>query len=99
MGRAMFTFKRLQATAAMLAFGAAAMVDTAHALSTPTYDGTWSVVIITNFGSCDRAYRYPVRINNGAVLNDGPSVATVSGKVASNGSVSVVVSGAGKVAQ
>jgi hypothetical protein len=40
-----------------------------------------------------------VRINNGAVLNDGPSLATVSGKVANNGAVTVVVSGGGKTAQ
>lgn len=26
------------------------------------FDGTWSVEIITETGSCDRAYRYPVRI-------------------------------------
>ena len=29
------------------------------------FDGTWSVEIITETGSCDRAYRYPVRIENG----------------------------------
>ena len=29
------------------------------------FDGTWSVEIITEAGTCDRAYRYPVRIENG----------------------------------
>jgi hypothetical protein len=87
------TFKRLQIATAGLVFGSAAALLTAlPAASAPNYDGVWSVVIITNSGSCDRAYRYPVRISNGAVLNDGPSLATVSGKVASNGTVTVVVS-------
>jgi hypothetical protein len=94
------TFKRLQiATTAGLALGSAAAFGTLPAASAPSYDGVWSVVIITNSGSCDRAYRYPVRIENGAVLNDGASLATVRGKVASNGAVTVVVSGGGKTAQ
>ena len=25
------------------------------------FDGTWSVEILTDSGTCDRAYRYPVR--------------------------------------
>src|SRR3979490_2238968 len=88
------TLKRLQiAAVAGLAFGSAAALGTAlPAASAPNYDGVWSVVIITNAGSCDRAFRYPLRISNGAVLNDGPSLATVTGKVASNGALTVVVS-------
>jgi hypothetical protein len=62
------------------------------AAATPSYDGVWSVVIVTEKGSCDRAYRYPVRISKGALLNDGPSPITVSGKVAGNGAVTVTVS-------
>jgi hypothetical protein len=31
------------------------------------FDGTWSVLIVTEEGTCDRAYRYPVRISNGSV--------------------------------
>jgi hypothetical protein len=49
------------------------------------------VVIITNSGSCDRAYRYPIRISNGSVINEGASPATISGKVANNGAVNVTV--------
>ena len=62
------------------------------AASAPSYDGLWSVVIITEKGACDRAYRYPIRISNGSVLNEGSSPATISGKVASNGAVTVTVS-------
>lgn len=69
------------------------------AASAASYDGAWSVLIVTNSGSCDRAYRYPVRTDHGAVLNDGPSLVTVSGKVGGDGAVSVLVSGGGKVAR
>ena len=32
---------------------------------TRTYDGLWSVLIITRYGDCDPAYRYAVRIQGG----------------------------------
>ncbi len=68
------------------------------AAATPNYDGLWSVVIVTEKGTCDRAYRYPVRISNGAVQNDGPSLVNVSGKVGGNGIVKVLVSAGDKSA-
>jgi len=76
----------------------AALAATAPAGSGPNYDGVWSVVIVTEKGSCDRAYRYPIRIRNGAVLNEGSSPATINGKVASNGAVIVTVSAGNKSA-
>jgi len=92
--------KRLQLfLAAGLGLAAVAAVGTLPAASAPSYDGVWSVVIITNSGSCDRAYRYPIRISNGAVLNEGASPATINGKVGNNGAVTVSVSGGGKTAQ
>src|SRR5262245_36218645 len=82
-----------------MVLGAATVLGTtAPATSAPNYDGVWSVVIITNSGTCDRAYRYPIRISGGAVLNEGASPATINGKVASNGAVTVIVSGGGKTA-
>jgi hypothetical protein len=56
------------------------------------FDGNWSVVIITEKGTCDRSYRYPVRITGGNVGYAGESAFNVSGKVASNGKVTVTVS-------
>ncbi len=64
----------------------------APAVSAPSYDGVWSVLIITETGSCDRAYRYPVRIANGALLNAGDSPVVIAGKVVGNGAVTVKVS-------
>jgi hypothetical protein len=56
------------------------------------FNGTWSVLIITNRGSCDRAYRYPLRISNGRVTYAGQADFNVSGRVSRNGAVSVTVS-------
>src|SRR3982751_3131757 len=55
-------------------------------------DGAWSVLIVTEKGTCDRAYRYPVRISNGAVGYAGEASFNVSGSVGPNGSVTVMVS-------
>lgn len=66
--------------------------------SAPSYDGLWSVVIVTEKGACDRAYRYPIRIRNGALVAEGSSPATINGKVASNGHVTVTVSAGSKSA-
>jgi hypothetical protein len=54
------------------------------------YDGNWSVLIVTERGNCDRAYRYGVSIRSGRVIYDG-GVVNFSGRVAGNGSVSVQV--------
>jgi len=77
---------------------AGALSAATPAIATANYDGLWSVVIVTEKGSCDRAYRYPVRISNGAVQNDGPSLINVSGKVGGNGAVTVMVSAGDKSA-
>src|ERR1041384_5502952 len=46
-----------------------------------------SVLIVTQKGTCDRAYRYPVKIDNGSVGYAGSASFTVSGKVGDNGAV------------
>ncbi len=63
------------------------------------FDGDWSVVILTQSGGCDRAYRYGVRISNGDVLYDGGGPVDLQGHVYSNGTVRVSVSGAGQQAE
>jgi len=55
-------------------------------------DGTWSVLIVTEQGKCDRAYRYPVRISNGSVGYAGEASFNVTGRVGANGAVTVTVS-------
>jgi hypothetical protein len=68
------------------------------ATSAPNYDGLWSVVIVTEQGTCDRAYRYPIRISRGTLLNEGSSPVTINGRVGGNGTVNVIVSHGGKSA-
>jgi hypothetical protein len=55
------------------------------------FDGAWSVLIVTQKGTCDRAYRYPVQIQNGLVGYAGSASFTVSGKVGDAGAVTVTV--------
>ena len=58
----------------------------------PNFDGNWSVLIVTEQGTCDRAYRYPVRISGGSVGYAGQASFNVSGRVGANGAVTVTVS-------
>ncbi len=60
---------------------------TAHA-----YDGDWSVEIITQQGSCDRAYRFAAHIVNGYVENEYGGAVNLQGRVAPNGAIRVSVS-------
>src|SRR2546421_6665627 len=83
-------------SAIALAFAALAMLAATLPVSAPAFartnfDGTWSVLIVTQKGTCDRAYRYPVKIDNGSVGYAGDSSFTVSGKVGDNGAVTVKV--------
>lgn len=55
------------------------------------FDGKWSVLIVTDAGTCDRAYRYALDINKGLVSYNDPSF-NVSGHVDRRGNVSVSVS-------
>lgn len=86
--------KRLRnfSLAGALALSVAAIGGLAPATSAPSYDGLWSVVIVTERGTCDRAYRYPIRISRGSVVNAGDSPATITGRVGGNGTVTVTVS-------
>lgn len=54
---------------------------------TNLFDGHWSVQVLTDRGACDRAYRYPVVVQNGQVRYGGPEAFTATGQVAPNGAV------------
>jgi hypothetical protein len=55
------------------------------------FDGNWSVLIQTQVGACDRAYRTGVQIQNGEVLNAGSEPIALRGHVAPSGAVRVSV--------
>ena|SRR5215813_11449636 len=87
-----FTKPRFAMHALTLAalLGAPALAVQAQAKT--NFDGNWSVVIITEKGTCDRSYRYPVKINDGTVGYAGEASFNVSGRVNPNGKVTVTVS-------
>jgi hypothetical protein len=61
------------------------------AVARTPYDGLWSVLIVTDAGDCDRAYRYALHIENGRIYYDDPNIG-ISGQVGARGQVRVVVS-------
>ena len=80
-----------------LALSAATLIAAAiPAIAATTYDGLWSVVIVTEKGTCDRVFRYPVRISNASLVNAGDSAVIIKGSVRDNGSLTVTVSDGGK---
>src|SRR5258707_492757 len=76
---------------AALAILAATVPASAPASARSNFDGQWSVLIVTQKGECDRAYRYPVKIENGSVGYAGSASFTVSGKVGDAGALTVTV--------
>lgn len=76
---------------AIAAVAAATVAISAPSVARSTYDGQWSVSIVTEKGDCDRGYRYPIGINNGVLFNAGDTSFDISGKVANNGAVVVRV--------
>lgn len=56
-----------------------------------SFDGHWSVLIVTQKGDCDAAYRYEVRIAGGTVSYAGTGDFTVSGRVNAGGGVNVSI--------
>jgi hypothetical protein len=91
-------------TTVFSAFAALAILAAVPASSAPIsagkqgFDGNWSVLIVTEKGTCDRAYRYPVRITNGSVGYAGEASFNVVGRVGANGAVTVTVSRGGQSA-
>ncbi|MGH1588920.1 hypothetical protein ACRBEV_11810 [Methylobacterium phyllosphaerae] len=77
----------LRIAAALLLIGAVpAAAAPRRASVADRYDGTWSVEIVTESGGCDRAYRYPVRIEHGRARFIGTAF-VVDGGVAGNGAI------------
>jgi hypothetical protein len=84
-------------TAGVLGAALALPIGASQAQARGPYDGNWSVLIVTDSGTCDRAYRYALRIADGRVFYDDPTF-NVSGHVDARGNVSVGVSAGGQSA-
>jgi len=57
-----------------------------------SFDGSWSVVVITENGTCDRAYRYPVRVVNGELRYEGEAGINIRGRVDGSGKLNATIS-------
>jgi len=68
-----------------LAIGAALSVSGGAASAQQRFDGNWSVAVVTLSGSCQKAYRFPITIQNGQVRYGGAEGIGVSGAVTSKG--------------
>lgn len=88
----MTNFKTFGRGALFALVAASATVATTSSYAVPGYDGLWSVSIVTEKGTCDRGYRYPIRIEKGVLANAGDAGFTITGKVAPTGSITVTVS-------
>ncbi len=75
---------------ARIALCAVALAATPAAASSEPFDGSWSVKIVTQKGTCDSGATVPIRVTNGSIASD-LSVVKVSGQVAPNGSLNVNV--------
>jgi len=79
----------------VLALGTSFPSSAPAAIARSPFDGKWSVLIVTDAGTCDRAYRYALNISDGRVTYDDPSF-NVSGYVDRRGHVNVSVSAGGE---
>jgi len=71
---------------------------TSPSLARSSFDGAWSVVVVTRAGNCTPSVRLPVAITNGSVTGGGDSQASVAGRVAPTGAVRVTVQSGGSSA-
>ena len=84
--------KKPLAAALVTAFAVLVPLDGAQAAA---FDGNWSVLVITEKGSCDPGYRYEVAIADGKVSFRGGEAVKMNGTVTPNGTVKVAVAGGG----
>jgi hypothetical protein len=83
-------------TAAAIAAALVATIPFA-ARAANSYDGNWTVTIMTQSGNCPSSLRYGVRVARGRVFADDQSY-QVNGSVAPNGATRVTVSEQGQSA-
>lgn len=68
------------------------LVSAGSADAQQQFNGRWSVEVITEQGNCDKAYRFPVVIEDGQARYGGSEGFNATGSVASNGSVTGSIS-------
>lgn len=84
--------------AALTSVFAVTIFSAAPSADAASFDGPWSVLVVTKSGPCDQSYRYGVMIRGGYVSYLGGGNVSVSGRVSPSGQVSVSVSTGGQSA-
>jgi len=74
-----------------MALGVASLFLASASARTADFDGNWTVLVITESGTCDAAYRYGVTVQNGNVRYRGESGIDVRGSVDDRGRVRVAI--------
>jgi hypothetical protein len=91
----MFKIRLALVISLALAIGASGSADAAvrkpARAGSSAFDGMWSVLILTNYGPCDRGYRYPIRISRGVIYNAGDASVAIYGRVSPGGATRVSV--------
>lgn len=55
-----------------------------------SFDGPWTVIIVTQSGNCDAAYSFPLQVSGGRIVSAGG--ATITGRISGGGGVNVAIS-------
>jgi hypothetical protein len=63
------------------------------------FDGYWGILIVTDAGSCEPAYRFGLRIAGGQLFYDGGAGVALSGRVDAKGNVRVGLRQGDSIAQ
>ena len=74
------------------ALGAAVLLSASPGQAA-SFDGSWTVTIVTQSGSCDAAYSFPLQVSGGRVSSAGG--ATMNGRISRGGGVNVSISSGG----
>jgi hypothetical protein len=89
--------KRTAVIAGLAALWLGLLLPAAPKANAAAYDGNWSVLIVTQSGTCDQAYRYAVQIVNGQIVYPDQTI-NLTGHVDGGGHVRVLVSAGGQSA-
>ncbi len=74
------------------AFAAAALL-VGSAARAASFDGPWTVIIVTQAGNCDAAYSFPLQVSGGRIVSTGGT--TINGRIGGGGGVNVAISSGG----
>jgi hypothetical protein len=82
--------KAIKSRAIAGAFAATAIIAAGVVPAAASFDGTWTVSIVTTRGVCENGMALPIQISSGRVAS-GHSEVGVTGRVADSGGITVTV--------